>query len=35
MSSYRTVDVAVAGGDMRVGIWEPDDEAADAAPRSC
>ena len=32
MSSYRTVDVAVAGGDMRVGIWEPDDQAADAAP---
>jgi len=23
-SRYRTVDVAVEGGDLRVGVWEPD-----------
>jgi lipase len=31
MDRYRTVDVAVAGGDMRVGVWEPG-EGSDAAP---
>ncbi len=29
MSRYRTVDVAVAGGEMRVGLW---DGPSDAAP---
>lgn len=24
--TYRTVDVPVAGGDLRVGVWDPDDE---------
>lgn len=28
---YRTVDVAVAGGDLRVGVWEPQSQEADAA----
>lgn len=23
MTQYRTIDVAVAGGDLRVGVWEP------------
>jgi pimeloyl-ACP methyl ester carboxylesterase len=31
MSRYRTIDVAVAGGDLRVGVWEPA-EPMDAAP---
>jgi lipase len=33
-SRYRTVDVAVAGGEMRVGLWEPstDGGESDAAP---
>ncbi|MGZ8804562.1 MAG: alpha/beta hydrolase [Microbacterium sp.] len=31
MSTYRTVDVAVDGGAMRVGLWEPP-IAPDAAP---
>lgn len=26
MSVYRTVDVPVSGGDLRVGVWEPDDD---------
>lgn len=28
---YRTVDVPVAGGDLRVGVWDPEPMAADAA----
>ncbi|MET0779924.1 MAG: alpha/beta hydrolase [Microbacterium sp.] len=35
MSRYHTVDVAVPGGDLRVGVWEPSErlgEAWDAAP---
>jgi pimeloyl-ACP methyl ester carboxylesterase len=31
MNRYRTVDVAVTGGDLRVGVWEPEGEGADAA----
>ena len=27
---YRTVDAPVAGGTLRVGVWEPADGAADA-----
>ncbi len=27
---YRTVDVAVPGGDLRVGVWEPEGVDADA-----
>lgn len=31
--TYRTVDVPVSGGDLRVGVWEPtDEEIRDAAP---
>ncbi len=29
MTRYRTIDVAVSGGDLRVGVW---DGASDAAP---
>lgn len=32
MSAYRTIDVPVSGGDMRVGLWEPEDGRADAVP---
>jgi pimeloyl-ACP methyl ester carboxylesterase len=35
MSRYRTVDVTVPGGTMRVGVWDPvagSDRVADAAP---
>lgn len=28
---YRTIDVAVEGGDLRVGVWDPEPAAADAA----
>ena len=28
---YRTVDVPVRGGDLRVGVWEPEPDTADAA----
>ena len=31
MTRYRTVDVAVSGGDMRVGVWEPAN-GSDEAP---
>lgn len=31
MSRYRTADVAVAGGDLRVGVWEPE-ALSDSAP---
>ena len=27
--SYRTIAVPVAGGDLRVGVWDPDPAAAD------
>ena len=34
MSRYRTVDVAVTGGDLRVGVWDAStgdrDPASDA-----
>lgn len=30
MSRYRTLDVPVAGGDMRVGVWEPVNDPDDA-----
>ncbi len=30
MSRYRTLDVAVAGGEMRVGLWEGPSDAAPA-----
>src|SRR5215207_360424 len=32
MSRYRTFDVAVPGGDLRVGGWEPERTTTDAAP---
>ncbi|MCR2763579.1 alpha/beta hydrolase [Microbacterium sp. zg.B48] len=32
MSRYRTAEVAVAGGDLHVAIWEPEGTPADAAP---
>jgi pimeloyl-ACP methyl ester carboxylesterase len=32
MSRYRTAEVPVAGGDLHVGIWEPENGTADAAP---
>jgi lipase len=32
MSAYRTIDVPVSDGALRVGLWEPEDESADAAP---
>ena len=28
--AYRTVDVPVSGGDLRVGVWDPDPDLADA-----
>ena len=28
---YRTVDVPVRGGDLRVGIWEPTGDASEPA----
>ncbi len=31
MTRYRTMDVPVPGGDLRVGVWEPSD-GTDAAP---
>jgi lipase len=32
MNRYRTLDVAVPGGDLRVGVWEPVPASKDAAP---
>jgi len=29
---YRTLDVPVRGGDLRLGVWEPIDGADDKAP---
>lgn len=30
MSRYRTLDVPVDGGDLRVGVWEPEEGGVDA-----
>ena len=30
--TYRTIDVPVRGGDLRVAVWDPDVEDPDAAP---